>query len=280
MLVLDGMILFSVPGDLKEVAKSMGHIYQPKLYVWQDRILYFGTLEQVPMHRYGAAILFVGLDDNFQIRLNGGPWRTERCGILPANVAHEISAPIGVLGKLFVENTSPLFRSFKRKFSLIDSPKFFFDEGAIANMRELYFGNCGAESAKAYIDKMLEHDPNLIQPIAGEGIDSRIQAVLENVNSSYEEFLPEPAVAEEIGLSASRFRHLFKAETGISYRHYRTWRRLINAARHIHTYDSLTHAAHTAGYSDLSHFSNQYRQAFGVKPSFVYRDLNDFYVAD
>ena len=71
-------------------------------------------------------------------------------------------------------------------------------------------------------------------------------------------------------LSQSRARHLFKAETGITFQQYLKWLKLMEAFKHACTAGSnLTDAAHMAGFSDSAHLSRTFREVFGLMPSAV-----------
>jgi AraC family transcriptional regulator len=70
--------------------------------------------------------------------------------------------------------------------------------------------------------------------------------------------------AEGIYLSESRLRHLFVEQTGIPFKTYLLWLRLISALDHYARGNSLTQAAHAAGFSDSAHFSRTFRRTFGL----------------
>jgi AraC-like DNA-binding protein len=88
--------------------------------------------------------------------------------------------------------------------------------------------------------------------------------------------------AAEASLSASRFLHLFKQETGISFRSFRAWKR----ARHLLNFANqdlnLAHLAQDIGYPDSTHFSHSIRRFYGLKPRAIFsgsRDLAIFAAA-
>lgn len=70
--------------------------------------------------------------------------------------------------------------------------------------------------------------------------------------------------AAHVGLSTGRARHLFVEETGLPFRTYLLWRRLMRAAERFSGGSSLTDAAHDAGFSDSSHLSRTFRRMFGI----------------
>jgi AraC-like DNA-binding protein len=70
-----------------------------------------------------------------------------------------------------------------------------------------------------------------------------------------------------VGLSASRFQHLFAADVGVPYRRYRAWQRMLAAIREIVAGSNFTMAAHAAGYADQAHFAHDFRRMFGASAS-------------
>lgn len=70
--------------------------------------------------------------------------------------------------------------------------------------------------------------------------------------------------AAHVGLSSGRARHLFVENTGLSFRTYLLWLRLMKAVTLFSAGSSLTDAAHGAGFSDSSHLSRTFRRMFGI----------------
>jgi AraC-like DNA-binding protein len=70
--------------------------------------------------------------------------------------------------------------------------------------------------------------------------------------------------AAHVGLSTGRARHLFVEETGLPFRTYLLWRRLMRAAELFSAGSSLTDAAQNSGFSDSSHLSRTFRRMFGI----------------
>jgi AraC-like DNA-binding protein len=92
--------------------------------------------------------------------------------------------------------------------------------------------------------------------------DDRIRTALSTL-------LADPAlsatqVAAEINLSTSRFLHLFSAQAGTSFRRYRLWARMLRVAGALSRGADLTSASAEAGFASPSHFSDTFRDLFGL----------------
>jgi AraC family transcriptional regulator len=100
-------------------------------------------------------------------------------------------------------------------------------------------------------------------------IDKRIARVLERLPADIDSRLDAGQAAEIACLSESRFSHLFVAEVGLPYRTYVLWRRLMVAVNGIAAGNTLTNAAHEAGFADSAHFSRTFLRMFGVPASLL-----------
>ena len=71
-------------------------------------------------------------------------------------------------------------------------------------------------------------------------------------------------IAALTGLSPGRARHLFVQQTGLPFRTWLLWQRLVRAVELFARGSSLTEAAHAAGFSDSAHLSRTFRRMFGI----------------
>ena len=94
--------------------------------------------------------------------------------------------------------------------------------------------------------------------------DVRIQRVIDRAAEHLDESLGRAAAAAGVYLSPSRLRHLFVEQTGLAYKTYLLWLRLIRALEVYAEGKSLTQAAHAAGFADSAHFSRTFKRTFGL----------------
>ena len=99
-------------------------------------------------------------------------------------------------------------------------------------------------------------------------MDVRIQRVIALIEEKPQQEFSLAVMARVAGLSASRFRHKFKSEVGVTPIVYIQTRRL-RLAKDLLTTNQLTvkEVKAKVGISSDSYFSHQYKRAFGIPPS-------------
>jgi AraC-like DNA-binding protein len=102
-----------------------------------------------------------------------------------------------------------------------------------------------------------------------EVTDARIIRAVAYVNANLKRTITLDDVAREVYLSPSRFRHLFIEQTGMGLRPYVLWRRFLHAWELLARGESVSAAAHGAGFADSAHFARTSRLTFGFPPSLL-----------
>lgn len=97
--------------------------------------------------------------------------------------------------------------------------------------------------------------------------DPRVIKAVEYIGERIQQSVTLEEVAQQVNLSPSRFRHLFVAQTGMPLRTYLLWRRLLFVWDRLMEGESLSAAAHLAGFADSAHLSRTARNMFGLPPS-------------
>lgn len=94
--------------------------------------------------------------------------------------------------------------------------------------------------------------------------DRRALAMIDYVRRNLGDRVSLPAAPGRVGLSLSRARHLFVAQTGLPFKTYVLWLRIERAVALYAAGSSLTEAAHEAGFADSAHFSRTFKETFGL----------------
>jgi len=95
--------------------------------------------------------------------------------------------------------------------------------------------------------------------------DERIIKALKYLDENVERVIPLKEMAEKCYLSESRFLHLFKEKTGITYRKVQQWNKVSQSFSMIKK-QSLTETAHQFGFADSAHYTKVFKDTFGFNP--------------
>ncbi|GGU41647.1 helix-turn-helix domain-containing protein [Lentzea flava] len=104
-----------------------------------------------------------------------------------------------------------------------------------------------------------------LEPGLTDTADDRIRTAIALLRS--DPGLNAAQVAAGVGLSTSRFLHLFPAGAGTSFRRYRLWARMVHVAGAVSRGADLTRASAEAGFASPSHFSDSFHAMFGLTAS-------------
>jgi len=104
----------------------------------------------------------------------------------------------------------------------------------------------------------------LADTVDAELPDARVQEIIAYAAARLDNPITLGAAARSVGLSPGRARHLFVEQTGLPFRTYLLWLRIMKAVSVFAGGRSLTEAAHEAGFADSAHFSRTFRRMFGL----------------
>jgi AraC family transcriptional regulator len=94
--------------------------------------------------------------------------------------------------------------------------------------------------------------------------DRRVRQIIKWAGDNLDRSLSIDEAAREVGLSSSRASHLFVEETGLPFRTYVLWQRLVRAVDAHIGGSTLTDAAQEAGFADSAHLSRTFKRMFGL----------------
>lgn len=233
------------------------------LTLGSDRALYLGDLPATGWHMHAAPVFLLGLSGRFALHLHGGAVQTCRSALIDSGVEH-LFDPCGEhVALVYLEPDSPEAMALRTQFT---------------RYGPVVLDPAVPVRARSSMDRYLQtFDLQAVLPWcmhSSAALDPRVARALLALRSTGCGAAPGRADAAALAhLSPSRFNHLFRQEMGVSYRSYRVWAQVRNAMAALSTQPNLTHAALEAGFSDSSHFSNMFRNTFGMTPSSVLRPL-------
>jgi len=237
--------------------------------LWRGRAVVVARLGRVGVHAHSAGALLIGLDGRFGVRAPGrGGWGELGQAYVPLGLAHELDCGATTMAVIYAAPGSSDERQFIDRWRLPTGGPSPLPAAALveaeAARRQLVSPASGAQLS-ATVDELLG-GPAPIQLSQ----DPRVEALVDGVIRDPLRPLRVASVASELGLSATRLRHLVRARVGLSLQALRRWQRMREVGRLVGEGASLTEAAHHAGFSDSAQLSRDFRATFGIPPSRVF----------
>lgn len=107
---------------------------------------------------------------------------------------------------------------------------------------------------------------------ASHRYDPRIADALDYLEANSDKVISLTEVAQYVFLSSERFRHLFRTETGITFRRLQLWNKLVQVFQAYSPSQSFTQLAYEHGFSDSAHLSRTFKETFGLSPSQLFNN--------
>lgn len=239
----------------------------------RDGLTFFtGPLYYNAEHQHGAPVLLVGLYGKFRLRLHGGDWLWCRTAIIPAGMLHELDVGGEPISVLYIEPTIAGADAFKPLINNSRALKgaLVGNGGEIHFMRDLYENRYKPDWTSEALQDLLGYSTRRAQTLI---IDPRLTSIVDYMFQHGDDLTSVAELAAQVGLSPSRFQHLFSRQIGVPFRRYRGWNRMRQAIREIIRGNNFTTAAHATGFTDSAHFSHEFRKIFGAPPTIGLRRL-------
>jgi AraC-like DNA-binding protein len=213
-------------------------------------------------HSHHAVQVTLSLGGRFELRTSDRSLSAD-AAVAP-DVSHVFEA-VGANAILFVEPESRAGRAIAKrlfgKSSLAPVPANLLDD--LTDQLRLAF-NGGNKDDAFFIALGRSLVTRLAGLAEGQLPDPRVQKIAAYVASRLDGPITLAAAAKSVGLSPGRVRHLFVEQTGLPFRTYLLWLRIVKAVGAFAGGASLTEAAHEAGFADSAHFSRTFRRMFGI----------------
>lgn len=234
----------------------------PLLHVGEGCTFWVGANGYLATHQGGAPVCLVGLYGKFRLRMRGGAWVRSEAAIVRPGAWHELDFGGEPFAALYLEPNlgkrdmlSPLLRNIRAAgdAQIGTAPE-------VSLLRALYEDRGGQRWAAPALDDLLSYSQ---RRSGANPADRRISRIITYLHANCDDQTPVADLARAVGLSSSRFQHLFTAEIGVPFRRYRAWSRLRAAWREIAKGSNFTTAAHGAGFANSAHFAREFRRTFG-----------------
>jgi AraC-like DNA-binding protein len=213
-------------------------------------------------HRHHAIQLTLSFSGRLSLT-SGGETIAGKQIAVATDTEHKFAAD-GLLGFIFVEPESHAGRALSETL-LRGRPLAVIEDAAFASSVEPLREALDAPlSHEAMLDVARAAVAELVGGTAPILPDPRVQRVIDHAAANPELSLDAAAAGAGVFLSPDRLRHLFVEQTGLAFKTYMLWQRLMRALQVYAEGQTLTEAAHAAGFSDSAHFSRVFRRFFGL----------------
>ena len=99
-------------------------------------------------------------------------------------------------------------------------------------------------------------------------MDTRVNVVISYLADNLHRELDPDSLGRLVNLSSSRLRHLFKAQTGLSFASYVRLLRMQKAKEMLeNSFLNVKQIMFTVGVKDESHFVRDFKQRYGLSPT-------------
>lgn len=244
-----------------------------RLYLWPHRFLYLGPGMDAGMHHHHAAQLCVGLDGPLRLRSAAEmKWDENQAFYVPPDEPHEFIATATSTAIIYVEAESAEFAALQGTAAIRAA-----DPGSsvIEALQQLAAAGGSVEHANTVCLAWMGLTEAAQQRCM---LDPRIVDSLALIRARLDQPMHLSALAAALSMSPSWLSHQFTEQVGMPLRRYVLWQRLWRAVELALKGNTLTEAAHAAGFSDSSHLSRTFRRTFGVAPSFLFGRRDQVFV--
>ena len=252
---------------MDHIGHKSGHL----MLITPERVFYAGLLGR-PRQRCSGGF-------NIYVALEGGLWLTtadgrethgEMVALLP-NIRHTIASDYRSVLSVVIEPESVHPGALEDLAKRLSGPEGTAFTSRIRDAyRELREHHAGNDFSSAEFDLLC-----LGEALPQRELDARVARAIVQIGKFSGEPVTAASCAAEAGLSPSRFLHLFKEETGISFRSFRAWKRARHLLHFANQDINLAHLAQDIGYPDSTHFSHSIRRFYGLKPRAIFSGSRD-----
>jgi AraC-like DNA-binding protein len=247
--------------------RESGHL----MLITPERVFYAGLLGRPRQRCSGAFHVYVAIEGGLLLSPDGARESSGELAVVPPYQPHTISSDYRAVICATIEPESVCAGAIDElalRLSGPDRPLF------AARIRRAYDHlqrqRCRDTVTAAELDRLC-----FGQALPRRALDPRVVKAMAQISGFAGEPVTAESCAKEVALSPSRFLHLFKEETGISFRSFRAWKRARHLLHFANQDLNLAHLAQDIGYPDSTHFSHSIRRFYGLKPRAIFSGSRD-----
>lgn len=240
-----------------------------RVLFWEGGSLWIALITgNMGWHSHHAIQLCLPIQGLAQFKTDpDGDWITCEGAVIAPGVPHVFHAPGSVVANILFEPESVVGRGLMARhgangLQLVPGPEAKLLAQPIA---KAYFEGADDATLVALARQAVARFSGIdTLPVIA---DPRVLRAIAEIRQHLDEPITLPVLARQVGLSAGRLRHLFVAETGVSFRGFLLWERLNRAMALGFGGASWTEAAYAANFADSAHLTRTCQRMFGLAPT-------------
>jgi len=241
------------------------------MLITPERVFYAGLLGRPRRRCSGAFHVYVAIEGGLHLAPEGVRETYGELAVVPPYLQHTISSDHRAVICVTIEPESVRDGAFDELAARLCGPEQpLFARRIRSAYDRLRERRCRDDIDSAELDRMC-----LGETLPARQLDPRVVTAIAQIGRFAGEPVTAASCAVEIGLSPSRFLHLFKEETGMSFRSFRAWKRARHLLHFANQDLNLAHLAQEIGYPDSTHFSHSIRRFYGLKPRAIFSGSRD-----
>lgn len=242
-----------------------------RIHFWEGGSLWIGEAEgDAGFHDHHALQVSLAIRGRIRFRTRRDDWREFAAALVPPHLPHAFEGTATLTAQVFVEPETAEGRLLLGRFGRERITELPCDE-----VQRHARGLRAIDLTTATAGELEAAARQFVAGLAGSQhasvIDARIERIIQALRRRDQPMSLEEAAAT-VALSPGRFRHLFVAQTGQSFRSYQLWSRLQRAIELLSGGASATEAAHGAGFADAPHLTRTFRKMMGIAPTWMKLD--------
>lgn len=248
-------------------ASESGHL----MLITPERVFYAGLLGRPRERCPGAFHVYVAIKGGLWLSTADGREAYGELLTVAPNVRHTVTSDYRSVICVTIEPESVCAGTFDELAKRLSGPEGgCFATRIRAAYEELRERECCDDITSSVFDRMC-----FGEVLPRRALDPRVVRAIATIGKFSGEPVTAASCASEVGLSTSRFLHLFKQETDISFRSFRAWKRARHLLHFANQDLNLAHLAQDIGYPDSTHFSHSIRRFYGLKPRAIFSGSRD-----
>lgn len=243
-----------------------GHL----MLISPERVFYAGLLGRPRQRTIGGLAIYVALRGCLRIASEEEPARSGAVALVPPYLKHSIESDGPSIICLVIEPETISSRAIEMLRARMAAS----EPAAAEQIRRGYLDLLETRRRDGFTTA--EFDTLFFGEIlADRRLDRRIACTVQRLIAFSGVAESAAGCAAAVQLSQSRFLHLFKDQTGISFRAFRAWKRARHLLHFVNADTNLAHLAQDIGYPDSTHFSHSIRRFYGLQPRAIFSGSRD-----